>query len=383
MCFGEKETGSKTSTPNVDPAYQGYAKSNLDFAQNIQNSGFQPYSGQRVADFSGLQNSAFNVATGATAPNPYLDQTKGQIDQYSQAPGQTVTSDTIANNMSPYLNQYVGYALAPQIAAQDKQFADQNKQLNSTATASNAFGDARAGIERGAQVNSQGLDRMGLIGNAYNSAFNTAIGAGAQDVSNKMAAQQATGSFQEQALNRQLGGASALQGLDASQLQRLASQYGILQGAGTTQQQQQQAQLNVPYSDYLSAQQYPFLSTQLMNSALGSGAAAYPAGKTETSYAPDNSGLALGGALLPGLMALSDARAKEDAEKIGELADGQNIYKFRYKADPSKRVHVGLMAQEVEKRHPEAVTEVGGVKLVNYDLATRLAALAGNLDMAA
>ena len=65
----------------------------------------------------------------------------------------------------------------------------------------------------------------------------------------------------------------------------------------------------------------------------------------------------------------SDERGKFDARPIGKLDDGQTVYRFRYKHDPLT-VHIGLMAQEVEKRKPHAVAEVGGLKFVNYDLAT-------------
>ena len=63
---------------------------------------------------------------------------------------------------------------------------------------------------------------------------------------------------------------------------------------------------------------------------------------------------------------MSDRRTKEDIEKVGKTSDGQNVYSFAYKADPEHRKHVGLMAQEVEKKHPEAVRTFGGVKHVDY-----------------
>jgi hypothetical protein len=72
------------------------------------------------------------------------------------------------------------------------------------------------------------------------------------------------------------------------------------------------------------------------------------------------------------LGSLSDARAKDDIEPIGRLHDGQNVYRFRYKGDD--RPQIGLIAQEVEKTHPEAVTDFGGVKFVNYGRATNRAA---------
>lgn len=73
---------------------------------------------------------------------------------------------------------------------------------------------------------------------------------------------------------------------------------------------------------------------------------------------------------------LSDEDAKEgvdggEPEKVGELADGTPIYKYVYKGDPSHTAQIGVMAQQVEGRHPEAVTRgPDGMRRVNYDLAT-------------
>ena len=70
----------------------------------------------------------------------------------------------------------------------------------------------------------------------------------------------------------------------------------------------------------------------------------------------------------------SDARVKEDIEPVGELYDGTNIYRYRYKGDPSARTHIGVMAQEIEGDRPDAVAEFGGVKAVDYGKATDFAA---------
>ena len=72
----------------------------------------------------------------------------------------------------------------------------------------------------------------------------------------------------------------------------------------------------------------------------------------------------LGGIAAAGI-SLSDRRAKKDIEKVGK-AGGHNIYKFRYKAGGP--VQFGVMAQEVEKKRPDAVmTGQDGYKRVNYD----------------
>jgi hypothetical protein len=79
-------------------------------------------------------------------------------------------------------------------------------------------------------------------------------------------------------------------------------------------------------------------------------------------------GIAGGGMSGAGLGALrfSDARLKEAAERIGETDEGIPIYKWRYKGDP--QMHVGPMAQDVERVKPEAVlTHSSGYKLLNLE----------------
>lgn len=73
---------------------------------------------------------------------------------------------------------------------------------------------------------------------------------------------------------------------------------------------------------------------------------------------------------LGGLFALSDERAKTDKDKIGETKDGMGIYSYRYKGQPQKQI--GLMAQEVQKKKPQAVRKgVDGLLRVNYSEALR------------
>ena len=75
-------------------------------------------------------------------------------------------------------------------------------------------------------------------------------------------------------------------------------------------------------------------------------------------------------ALLPSLAMFSDERLKTDIAPVGKLNDGQNVYSYRYKGDPVPRI--GLMAGEVERKHPEAVVRhPSGYKMVDYGLATR------------
>lgn len=264
--------------------------------------------------------------------------------------------------MSPYMNAYVGQALAPQVSNLNNQLALQSQLTQGAATSAGAYGDPRANMLQQNQ-NAQGsLQEQGLVGTAYTNAFNTAIGAGAQDVSNNLQGQITNAGLYNTGLANQLAGSNAAyqQGVGGTTLQNTL---------GAQQTAQTQAQLNASYNQWLMAQQYPFQTTQLVNSAMG---AALPTNQQTTLSQPNNSGYAMLGAILGGVgggIAKSDVRAKTDIEQIGELNDGLNIYRFRYKEDRPGTRRVGLMAQEVELKYPSAVLEIGGVKHVDYDRA--------------
>lgn len=133
-------------------------------------------------------------------------------------------------------------------------------------------------------------------------------------------------------------------------------------GAGTVQQQTQQAQDTALYNQFLQQQSYPFQVDQfLANIAEGTGALS---GSTTTTQQP-------GGFF-------SDRRLKYDLRKIGKTYDGQDLYSYKMHGDP--RTHVGLIAQDVEKKHPHAVGLAAGWKTVDYGKATEKAANRGHFN---
>jgi hypothetical protein len=80
------------------------------------------------------------------------------------------------------------------------------------------------------------------------------------------------------------------------------------------------------------------------------------------------------GSIFGGAMRLSDARAKENIVELGrDPKTGHGVYEFDYRPetgmDDGQR-QIGLMAQDVEQRSPEAVvTTPSGYKAVDYSLA--------------
>jgi hypothetical protein len=156
------------------------------------------------------------------------------------------------------------------------------------------------------------------------------------------------------------GTSQALAGLGTQAQQNALGAAQAQIGAGTLQQQTQQAGQTALYNQYLQQQGFPYQQAQfLANIAMGTGALS---GSTTQTTQPASF--------------FSDRRLKEAAEPIGKTFDGQDIYKYRYKNEPGTRI--GLMAQDVEKHHPDAVGLAGGYKTVDYDKATEAAARKGH-----
>jgi hypothetical protein len=78
----------------------------------------------------------------------------------------------------------------------------------------------------------------------------------------------------------------------------------------------------------------------------------------------------IGGALKIGaaVMAFSDDLAKCGVVKVDQRRDGLGIYQFGYAGDPSGQRFEGVLASEVERKYPSAVTWVDGHRMVNYGL---------------
>ena len=297
MCFGMETSKEVQKTSQANPAVANAAITNLNntsgLTSNLPTTYGTQYTGNLTAALSPGQQGTIDAATGI-ANNGTGDQAASLIGQYAGAPAQSISAGTIADNMSPYMNQYVMQALAPQLHQADINDAAQRAQMNATATGSGAFGDARAGIESANLAFGHNVARQGLIGNAYNTAFNTAIGAGAQDVANKLTADTSNANYMESALARALGGSQALQGLQTQQI-------GAQTSANALNQQntaQQQAALTAAYNNWLQAQQSGLQALTGANQTVQAGAQAMPASTTETTSQPNNSGWALGDALL-------------------------------------------------------------------------------------
>lgn len=354
------------------------------------------------APYNGVAGNYYDAAY--QGAQPYNQAATGLAAASAQAVNPTTLDSSAINQyMSPYLSSVLGGTAAQ--LNQDNQKAMSGQ--TGSAISQGAFGGDRAGIAAATLAGQQQLANAQIYSGILNTGYNNALGAAQQQQGVNLSADQAnraalagagqqiqsigqqgytqgttTGQAQ-QGLGQQVFG----QGLSTSQQEGAlgqqaytmgantaqeqaglgaAAQTAALQGAqaqlaaGQVQQQTQQAGDTALYNQFLQQQSYPFQTAQfLANVAEGTGSLS---GSTTTTTQP-------GGFF-------SDKRLKEDIKKIGKTYDGQVIYSFKYKGDP--RTQVGLMAQDVEKSHPDAVGESHGFKTVDYGKATEDASERGH-----
>ena len=218
--------------------------------------------------------------------------------------------------------------------------------------ASGAIGGSRGAVANSTLANQQGLS----AGQTMAGLYNNALGAAQTTAGQEQGTAYTLGNLGQQSLNTDI-----------------TSLMAGLQG-GNQLQQQQQNTYNTATQNAIQQNQY---QTMMAKNAAGIagiggllGGSSY--GSSTTTMPVNYLGMILGGLSAgAGLMGGSDRRIKENIKVIGKTKDGQNIYKYNFKGSP--KTEIGLMAQDVEKKHPEAVGTFPGtdIKGVNYDLATK------------
>ena len=354
---GKSQTSTGQSTVSIPPEVLARYSAVNQQAQTTAQIPFQQYSTDPNAFVAGLSPTQ---EAGIVGTNQYSSeaqpfyQTASNMTQAGSAAANPTNLNSSAINK--YMNPYLQDVVQPTSQLMEQQFGQAQSGQLGNAINQGAFGGDRAAITAANLQQQQGLAYGQTIGGLYNNAYNTALGTAQQQQGVDLSAQQAN-------LARQMAGGAQEANIGAgAQTAGLAGAQAQLT-AGQAQQQTEQAGLTALYNQFLQQQSYPFQTTQfLANIAEGTGAlSGSSTASTSTSPAPF----------------FSDERLKEDIEPIGKTFDGTNIVKFRYKGSPHKQI--GLLAQDVERKHPEAVGLAGGYKTVDYDAATKHASSMGGL----
>jgi hypothetical protein len=357
MNFG---VSSSTYTPNPE-AMAAYRRS-LSMAENVSSQPFKPYEGQMVAGFSPDQMRAFQATREMqNMAAPYYaagTAALGQALDYSDP--RNFNARTLQQYQNPYQQQVVDATMAnlAQLNAQQEQ------QGRTAAAQRGTFGGSGEFQGRAEIARQQALANAQTLAGLQQSGYQQAVGQYNQQ--------------QQQAIQTAQNAAYGLGQIGSGAQNAAMQSIQALLGTGGAQQQMAQQQLTGAYQQWLQAQAYPYQQAAFY-SGIASGIAPNMGGTTNTTsfgmgnqqqQQPSGGG---GGAgmgmsvlsMLPSLFGMSDEDDKTDIKYLGKDESGEKLYAYRYKGDPKSYPKVvGPMAQDIEERDPDRVSEVGGHKIV-------------------
>lgn len=293
MSGGGGGGGNATQTQVTDlPDWaKPYAKESLGQAAaltDLEKNPYQAYSGDRQADFTGLQTKAFQGAD-TMAPSAAMGtaaQMAGQAGLGALGAGSAFnpyqtgqfTGQTAQSYMNPYMQNVVD--IQKREAQRSADIA--GTQRAGQATRAGAFGGSRQAIME-AEAGRNLAQQMGDI-------QATGQQAAYQDAASRFAQEQ---QLREQ--SRQYGAGLGMQGYQtaltgAGQLANIGQQtFGqemdinkLQQQYGTQQQAFAQQGMDTRYQDFLNQQRYPYQQLEFMNSMLRG----TPMGTVSSMYAP-------------------------------------------------------------------------------------------------
>jgi hypothetical protein len=357
-------------------------------ADVVTNKPFQRYTGEFVAPLTETQRSGIaGTNAAANMAQPYYgvagqaygaglgqgQQYLGEATGYARTGGETVNaSDLDAASINKYMSPYLQNVLQGTAGLLNQQNQQQQSGQMGNAIRSGAFGGDRGGIAAANLAQQQNLANAKIFSDILNQGYNTALSTAAGQQAINLSADQANRAAAQATADRMAALGQQGYGQYTATGEKIADLGTTAQGAalagagaqltaGQVEQATKQAENTAKYNEFLMEQSLPYQQLKLAGDiALGTGSAS---GSTTTTTQP-------GGFF-------SDERLKENIKAIGKTFDGQTIHSYNYKGDP--RTQIGLIAQEVQKHHPEAVGLAGGYKTVNYDKATEDAADRGHM----
>jgi hypothetical protein len=383
--FSSSKTTDSTSTTQPWSVQQPYLQSAFGQAANVEaNANANTYTGQQVSQFTPDQLATFQSMIG------YGGNSTGA--QASAAAGTNLTNMG-SNALSSAMTDLSGYK--PQGGTQSNIDAatayannpatqgmiDAATQDARRAVSENALPQlARSDVASGNAMSSKDAISQGVINRGLaDTVANTSANIRGQQFNNGLSlAEQNSESNNSNALQALLGRVSGANsavnsGVNATgnSISQQGSLFDLANAGGAGMQSSGQAAIDNAKGMSEYANNNAWTNLQNFYNIIGgqNWGSTKTGSSTETSDPSlwSDAGSVMG--TLGSLMKLSDRRMKKDIEMIGHAPNGLPVYLYRYIGDDSVPREVGLMAQDVETFRPEAVTEIGGLKHVNYELA--------------
>ena len=357
--YGSLAPIQQTTVQASPQAIGAYSKA-LEMASAATSQPFQKYSTDPnafVAPLTQTQQQAIGGIQGAQgAYQPYY----GAAGAMTAGAGATTTPQVVGQYMNPFMQQVV----QPVQSALQQQQGQQLAQQQAESIRAGAFGGQRDALTRATLRGQQQLGMGQALSPLYAQGYGQALQGAQADLSRQLQAGQALGA---------LGTGAQTAALQAPQ---------ALLGAGTLEQQTQQAGLTALYNQFLQERAYPYQQAQFYAGIAGGlgpllgqttyGAQAQNPFGMFLSEPDEKEGArpahALDGEVLPPV--------RNQPDLVGKTFDNQNIYAASYRGQNAPQLM--LMADEVENQHPEAIARDGmGTRYVDYASATDDAARLG------
>lgn len=280
--------GSKTTSQNTTqysaPINQAALQSIYGQVAGAASTPYQAYNGELTAPVNAQQTAGINnINAASNYASPYIQSAAG----LAQGAANPLTSSEIQQYQNPYTQNVVN---ATQAQFNDLNGQQQN-QVKGNAAMAGALGGDRQAVAQSTLAGQQALNEAPTIANLYSNSYNSGLQTAAQQYQqNPLAAASAIGNLGV------AGQTAALQGA------------GAQVGAGTLQQQSQQAADTAAYQQYQAAQGFPyqqaaFLEQYGVPSALAQGSSS---SGTQTGQGPNNLAPYLGAGVAAASLLLKD-----------------------------------------------------------------------------
>lgn len=260
-----------TQTTTTIPEYaKPYVERMLGKAEALTNAPYQAYGGQRVAEFSPLQQQSFqNVANLGPAQQIGTGTQMAGVAglQGLTAGGQYAQQATSPGSMQAYMSPFTNLALEPQMREAARRSAMEGQVNQAQAAQRGAFGGSRSALIEAERQRNLGQLQSDIYGRGMQTAFEQA-----------RQAQQFGADLGLRGAGLGMQGASTMGQLGQTQFGQQAAAAEAQGKAGAQQTARSQAALDQAYQDFLNQRGYQQQQLSFMSDILRGGPL------TQTSY---------------------------------------------------------------------------------------------------
>jgi len=311
-----QQTVTQTSIPEYARPYVENMLGKSEALTDINANPYQAYGGQRIQDFTPMQQQAFQgVGNMQVAPEIGAGSNLAALSGLGSigAGGNYMSMATDPRSMQSFMSPYMQNVVDVQKQEAMRDYQKGLGALNARAVGSGAFGGTRAALERSEAGRNLGSQLANIQAQGSQNAFQAA-----------QQAQQFGAGLGLQGMGQGLQAASTLGQLGQTGFGQRMGILGEQQKVGAVQQAQGQQALDLAYQDFLKQKNYPYQQLAYMSDMLRGLPLSQSAQQVYT--APPNVASQLGGLGMAGLGIYGMSGGfKKDGGVIKGYKDGGSI----------------------------------------------------------